>query len=43
MFYDPAELWMQNKITDEELVDSVSMNYIDLIKAWKKNREEIQQ
>jgi myo-inositol catabolism protein IolC len=30
---------MQNKITDEELVDSVSMNYIDLIKAWKKNRE----
>jgi myo-inositol catabolism protein IolC len=34
---------MQNKITDEELVDSVSMNYIDLIKAWKKNREEIQQ
>ena len=43
IFYDPAELWMQNKITDEELVDSVSMNYIDLIKAWKKNREEIQQ
>ena len=43
IFYDPAELWMQNKITDEELVDSVSMNYIDLIKAWKKNREEVQQ
>ena len=43
IFYDPAELWMQNKITDEELVDSVSKNYTDLIKAWKKNREEVQQ
>ena len=41
IFYEPAELWMQEKINDDELVDSVSINYIELINAWKKYREEI--
>jgi myo-inositol catabolism protein IolC len=31
---------MQHKISDQELVDSVAGNYIELIKAWKKYREE---
>ena len=42
IFYEPTELWMQQKINDDELVDSVSMNYIDLIEAWKKYRKEVQ-
>jgi len=41
IFYEPAKLWMQHKINDHELVDSVSINYIELIQAWKKYREEI--
>jgi len=42
IFYEPTELWMQKKINDDELVDSVSKNYIELIEAWKKYRGEIQ-
>ena len=41
IFYEPAKQWMQHKISDQELVDSVAGNYIELIKAWKKYREEI--
>ena len=40
IFYEPAKQWMQHKISDQELVDSVAGNYIELIKAWKKYREE---
>lgn len=40
IFYESAKEWMQNKISDQELVDSVAGNYIELIKAWKKYREE---
>ena len=43
IFYEPAELWMQEKINDDELVDYVSKNYTDLIKAWQKYREVFQQ
>ena len=42
IFYEPAELWMQEKINDDELVDYVSKNYTDLIKAWQKYREVLQ-
>ena len=41
IFYEPAKEWMQHKISDQELVDSVAGNYIELIKAWKKYREEM--
>ena len=40
IFYESAKEWMQNKIGDQELVDSVASNYIELIKSWKKYREE---
>ncbi len=40
IFYESAKEWMQNKISDQELVDSVASNYIELIKSWKKYREE---
>ena len=40
VFYKPAKQWMQHKISDQELVGSVSANYIELIKSWKKYREE---
>jgi 5-dehydro-2-deoxygluconokinase len=40
IFYEPTKQWMQHKISDQELVDSVAGNYIELIKAWKKYREE---
>jgi 5-dehydro-2-deoxygluconokinase len=38
VFYKPAKQWMQHKISDQELVRSVSANYIELIKSWKKYR-----
>ena len=38
VFYKPAKQWMQHKINDQELVRSVSANYIELIKSWKKYR-----
>ena len=41
IFYEPAKLWMQHKISDQELVDSVSTNYNELIQSWKKYKEEI--
>ena len=41
IFFDPSKKWMQNKISDQELVDSVTSNYIELIQTWKKFREEI--
>jgi 5-dehydro-2-deoxygluconokinase len=40
IFYESAKEWMQNKISDQELVDSVASNYTELIKSWKKYREE---
>jgi 5-dehydro-2-deoxygluconokinase len=40
IFYEPAKQWMQKKISDQELVDLVSNNYIELINSWKKFREE---
>ena len=42
IFYDPAKQWMQHNISDQELVDSVTTNYIELIQSWKKYREGIQ-
>ena len=42
IFYDPAKQWMQHNISDQELVDSVTTTYIELIQSWKKYREEIQ-
>ena len=41
IFYEPAKLWMQQKINDQQLVDSVSKNYIQLIQTWRKLKEEI--
>ena len=41
IFYEPAKLWMQHKISDQELVDFVSTNYNELIQSWKKYKEEI--
>jgi 5-dehydro-2-deoxygluconokinase len=40
IFYESAKEWMQNKISDQELVDSVASNYTELVKSWKKYREE---
>ena len=40
IFYEPAKQWMEKKISDQELIDLVSNNYIELIKSWKKYREE---
>ena len=42
IFYDPAKQWMQHNISDQELVDSVTTNYIELIQSWKKYREGVQ-
>ncbi len=42
IFYDPAKQWMQHNISDQELVDSVTTTYIELIQSWKKYREGIQ-
>lgn len=39
IFYEPAKRWMQHKISDQELIDSVSNNYIELIKTWKEYKQ----
>ncbi len=38
IFVEPSKRWMQQRISDQELIDSVASNYIELIKSWKNYR-----
>jgi len=40
LFAEASQAWLANKITDQQLIQTVGDNYVQLIQAWQQSRAE---